>query len=47
MERCEMLEQLRMLAKGVRIVVELAQVTPPPEVNTPADLERVNQLLGD
>ncbi|MDY6828131.1 MAG: 3-deoxy-manno-octulosonate cytidylyltransferase [Pseudomonadota bacterium] len=47
LERCEMLEQLRMLAKGVRIVVELAQVTPPPEVNTPADLERVNQLLGD
>lgn len=44
LERTESLEQLRALANGIRIrVVETPHITP--AVDTPADLERVRQLM--
>lgn len=44
LEQIEALEQLRALSQGVDILVEEARVTPPPGVDTPADLELINQL---
>ncbi|MAR92920.1 MAG: 3-deoxy-manno-octulosonate cytidylyltransferase [Pseudomonadales bacterium] len=46
LEQTERLEQLRAMWHGVRIHVQQALVTPPPGVDTPADLERVRRLLG-
>ena len=43
-ERFEALEQLRALWHGERIVVEVAQGTPAPGVDTPEDLARVRAL---
>ena len=45
-ERVEALEQLRALWHGHRIVVEIAQGTPAPGVDTEQDLARVRDLLG-
>ena len=45
LERIEGLEQLRALWLGMRIGVELADPPPGPEVDTPADLRRVERLL--
>ncbi|WP_231723542.1 MULTISPECIES: 3-deoxy-manno-octulosonate cytidylyltransferase [unclassified Guyparkeria] len=44
-ERLEKLEQLRALSMGETIAIEIAEVTPPPGVDTQADLERVRRLL--
>ena len=41
LERFESLEQLRALAHGYRIVVNVQEHAPPPGIDTPADLERV------
>lgn len=46
LEQTERLEQLRALWLGMRIQVDAAREVPPPGVDTPADLERVNQLLA-
>ena len=46
LETREKLEQLRALEHGMRICVADAQESPGPDVNTPADLERVAALLG-
>jgi len=43
-ERCEALEQLRAMWHGERIVVEVTEGTPAPDVDTPEDLERVRAL---
>jgi 3-deoxy-manno-octulosonate cytidylyltransferase (CMP-KDO synthetase) len=45
-ELAESLEQLRALANGVRIHVDVALETPPAGVDTPDDLERVRSLLA-
>jgi 3-deoxy-manno-octulosonate cytidylyltransferase (CMP-KDO synthetase) len=45
-ERFEALEQLRALWHGHRIVVEVAEGTPAPGVDTEHDLARVRDLLG-
>ena len=45
-EAFEALEQLRALWHGYRIVVEIADGTPAPGVDTEEDLERVRKLLG-
>jgi 3-deoxy-manno-octulosonate cytidylyltransferase (CMP-KDO synthetase) len=45
-ERMESLEQLRVLWHGGRIAVAVADVEPPPGVDTQADLERVRRALG-
>ena len=45
LERIEGLEQLRALWLGMRIGVELAEPPPGPEVDTPADIRRVERLL--
>ncbi|MGZ5178683.1 MAG: cytidylyltransferase domain-containing protein, partial [Burkholderiales bacterium] len=45
-EEFEALEQLRALAHGFRISVAVTRSTPPPGIDTPADLERVRQLLS-
>jgi 3-deoxy-manno-octulosonate cytidylyltransferase (CMP-KDO synthetase) len=45
-ERVEALEQLRALWHGYRIVVDIAQGTPAPGVDTPEDLARVRAALG-
>ena len=45
-ERCEALEQLRALAHGYRISVALTRTAPHPGVDTPADLARIERLLG-
>ena len=45
-ERFEVLEQLRALWHGYRIVVEITGGTPAPGVDTPADLERVRALYA-
>jgi 3-deoxy-manno-octulosonate cytidylyltransferase (CMP-KDO synthetase) len=41
----ESLEQLRVMWHGERIAVHLSDFAPGPGVDTPADLERVRQLL--
>ena len=46
-ERLEKLEQLRALSMGETIAIEIAEVTPPPGVDTQADLERVRRLLAE
>lgn len=46
LEQAEGLEQLRVLYHGGRIHVTIAGTIPPPGVDTPADLERVRQLLA-
>ena len=43
-EAFEALEQLRALHHGYRIVVDIAQGTPAPGIDTPEDLERVRRL---
>ena len=45
-ERFEVLEQLRALWHGYRIIVEITGGTPAPGVDTPADLERVRALYA-
>ncbi|MDE2195923.1 MAG: 3-deoxy-manno-octulosonate cytidylyltransferase [Gammaproteobacteria bacterium] len=45
LEQLEMLEQLRALWLGMRIVVDVARETPGPSVDTPEDLYRVAALL--
>lgn len=46
LERLEKLEQLRALYQGTRIHVEPACASVPGGVDTPADLQAVNRLLG-
>ncbi|MGM0517598.1 MAG: 3-deoxy-manno-octulosonate cytidylyltransferase [Pseudomonadota bacterium] len=46
-ERLEKLEQLRALSMGETIAIEVAEVTPPPGVDTEADLERVRRELAE
>ena len=46
LERTESLEQLRFLENDIDIVVEQARVPVPGSVDTPADLERVRQVLA-
>lgn len=46
-EMDESLEQLRVLWNGRRIHVSMANVLPPPGVDTPEDLRRVEALIGD
>jgi 3-deoxy-manno-octulosonate cytidylyltransferase (CMP-KDO synthetase) len=45
LESVEKLEQLRALANGMAIAVELACEAPPADVNTPADVERAARWL--
>ena len=45
LEAIEALEQLRVLWHGERIAVHVSTVRPGPGVDTPADLERVRELL--
>ena len=45
LEQYEKLEQLRLLANGLRIHVDAAQRLPGAGIDTPADLERVKSLL--
>lgn len=45
-ERAESLEQLRALSRGVRIHCTVLDETPPPGIDTPADLERVRQGIA-
>ena len=46
-EQAEALEQLRALWNGYRIAVHIAPEAPPAGVDTPEDLERIRQLLGN
>ena len=46
LEQRERLEQLRALEHGLRIYVEEALERPGPDVNTPADLDRVRALVA-
>lgn len=46
-EQTEALEQLRALWNGYRIAVHIAPEVPPAGVDTPEDLERIRQLLGN
>ena len=46
-EQFEALEQLRALAHGYRISVEIARSAPHPGVDTPGDLARVRRLLAE
>lgn len=46
-ERLEKLEQLRALSMGETIAISIAEVTPPPGVDTAADLERVRALMAE
>jgi 3-deoxy-manno-octulosonate cytidylyltransferase (CMP-KDO synthetase) len=46
LERCEMLEQLRVLGHGYRISLGITPIAPAPGVDTPEDLARVRSLLG-
>ena len=46
LEEREKLEQLRALEHGLRIYVGEALEQPGPDVNTPADLERVRAIIG-
>jgi 3-deoxy-manno-octulosonate cytidylyltransferase (CMP-KDO synthetase) len=45
LEQTERLEQLRALAHGIEIRVAQARELPGPDVNTPADVERVQDVL--
>jgi 3-deoxy-manno-octulosonate cytidylyltransferase (CMP-KDO synthetase) len=45
LETCEKLEQLRAIENGLEIRVVDTVERPGPDVNTPADLERVIALL--
>lgn len=47
LEQIESLEQLRVLYHGKKIKVETAKIAPPPGVDTPEDLEKVNQLISN
>ena len=47
LEMREKLEQLRALENGMTILVAAACEPPGPDVNTPADLARVSQLIKD
>lgn len=47
LERCESLEQLRVLWHGERIAVHVTPHAPGPGVDTPDDLARVRELLAD
>ncbi|MEZ5560743.1 MAG: 3-deoxy-manno-octulosonate cytidylyltransferase [Pseudomonadales bacterium] len=47
LELAESLEQLRLLANGIRIQVAQALAEVPGGVDTPADLERVRRLVAD
>ena len=46
LELCESLEQLRAMWNGVPIMVAIAKETPPPGVDTQADLDRIRSLVG-
>lgn len=46
-EQAEALEQLRALWNGYKIAVHIAPEAPPAGVDTPEDLERIRQLLGN
>lgn len=46
-ERAESLEQLRVLENGGRIHVTVLDESPPPGVDTPEDVERVERLLQE
>ncbi|QWD68608.1 3-deoxy-manno-octulosonate cytidylyltransferase [Polynucleobacter sp. VK25] len=46
-EQAEALEQLRALWNGYRIAVHIAPEAPPAGVDTPEDLERIRQILGN
>ena len=46
-EQAEALEQLRALWNGYRIAVHIAPEAPPAGVDTPEDLDRIRQLLGN
>lgn len=46
-ERAESLEQLRALWHGARIYVDVANELPGPGVDTPADLEKVQEILRE
>ncbi len=46
-EQAEALEQLRALWNGHKIAVHIAPEAPPAGVDTPEDLERIRQLLGN
>ena len=46
LERCESLEQLRVLWHGERIAVHVTDQAPGPGVDTPQDLERVRALVA-
>ena len=46
LERCEALEQLRVLWHGERIAVHVAAAAPGTGVDTPEDLERVRQIVA-
>ncbi|TSE19961.1 3-deoxy-manno-octulosonate cytidylyltransferase [Tepidimonas alkaliphilus] len=46
LERCEQLEQLRVLWHGQRIAVHVTDHAPGPGVDTPEDLQRVRALLA-
>jgi len=45
-ERCESLEQLRVLWHGERIAVHVCDQAPGPGVDTQADLERVREIFA-
>jgi 3-deoxy-manno-octulosonate cytidylyltransferase (CMP-KDO synthetase) len=45
-ERIESLEQLRALYEGYQIAVNISTVTPPPGVDSKADLELVRQIIA-
>jgi 3-deoxy-manno-octulosonate cytidylyltransferase (CMP-KDO synthetase) len=46
LEQCEMLEQLRALQNGMRILVATCRVLPGPGVDTESDLERAREIAG-
>ena len=45
LERCEMLEQLRVLHRGGRIIMAVTDEPPQPGIDTPEDLRRANAYL--
>ena len=46
LERCEMLEQLRALQNGMRILVGTCRVPPGPGVDTASDLQRAREIAA-